>query len=88
MKAPTAARHGQRLSGGPTNVEYAAVSSTGVYYAVGDGNSGLWSYANGTWTQLISGNNGGQGIQAVAVNPSNPNEIVAVSPCRILEHQL
>ena len=72
------------LSGGPTDVEYAAVSSTGVYYAVGDGNSGLWSYANGTWTQLISGNNGGQGIQAVAVNPSNPNEIVAVSPAGYL----
>ena len=35
------------LSGGPTDVEYAAVSSTGVYYAVGDGSSGLWSYANG-----------------------------------------
>jgi hypothetical protein len=67
------------LSGGPTNVENAAVSSTGVYYAVGNGGSGLWSYANGTWKQPISGNNGGQGIQAVAVNPSNPNEIVAIS---------
>ena len=29
--------------------------------------------------EQISGNNDGQGIQAVAVNPSNPNEIVAVS---------
>ena len=66
------------LSGGPTNVEFAAVSSTGVYYAASDGN--LWSYASGTWKELISGNNGGQGIQAVAVNPSNPNEIVAVAP--------
>ena len=27
------------LTGGPTDVEYAAVSSTGVYYAVGNGNS-------------------------------------------------
>ena len=26
-----------KLSGGPTNVEYAAVSSTGAYYAIGDG---------------------------------------------------
>ena len=42
------------LSGGPTNVEYAAVSGTGVYYAVGNGNSTLWSYANGAWTQLLS----------------------------------
>ena len=55
----------------------AAVSSTGVYYAASGGN--LWSYASGTWKELISGNNGGQGIQAVAVNPSNPNEIVAVA---------
>ena len=65
------------LTGGPTNVESAAVSSTGVYYAASGGN--LWSYASGTWKELISGNNGGQGIQAVAVNPSNPNEIVAVA---------
>ena len=41
--------------GGPSNVQYAAVSSTGVYYAVnaGYGNSSLWSYTNGTWTQLL-----------------------------------
>ena len=67
------------LSGGPTDVESATVSSTGVYYAVGDSNSGLWSFADGAWTQLISGNNSGQGIQAVTVNPANPNEIVAVA---------
>ena len=67
------------LSGGPTDVEYAAVSSTGVYYAVGDSGTGFWSYANGKWTRTDFGNNGGQGIQSVAVNPSNPNEIVAVS---------
>ena len=67
------------LSGGPTDVEYAAVSSTGVYYA-SDG-SNLWSYANGKWTEVLSSSsNSGQGIQAVAVNPSNPSEIVAVAP--------
>jgi hypothetical protein len=79
MRARTGGASWTALSGGPTDVENAAVSSTGVYYAVGNGNSGLWSYANGSWTQLISGNNGGQGIQAVAVNPANPNEIVAVA---------
>src|ERR1700727_1630541 len=62
------------LSGGPSDVVSAAVSSTGVYYA-SDG-SNLWAYAGGKWTELASGS---QGIQAVAVNPSNPNEIVAVS---------
>ena len=25
---------------------------TGVYYAVGDGNTSLWSYAGGTWTEV------------------------------------
>src|ERR1700729_633122 len=67
-------------SGGPTDVVGAAVSSTGVYYA-SDG-SNLWSYAGGKWTKLASGS---QGIQAVAVNPSNPNEIVAVSPAGYLD---
>jgi hypothetical protein len=66
-----------KLSGGPTDVEYAAVSSTGVYYAVGDGGTSLWSYANGVWKELL--NQGSwPGIESVAVNPNNPNEIVAV----------
>ena len=53
---------------------YAAVSSTGVYYAVGNGNS-LWSFNNGTWTQLLSDT--ANGIETVAIDPFNPNEIVA-----------
>ena len=61
------------LTGGPTDVDYAAVSSTGVYYAVGNSNSALWSYANNTWTQLLTG----AGMSGVAVDPLNPNEIVA-----------
>ena len=66
------------LSGGPTDVLNAAVSSTGVYYAVDGAN--LWSYANGAWTEqtpnrLVDGYN----AHAVAVNPSNPNEIVLVT---------
>ena len=58
--------------GGPSNVENAAVSSTGVYYAVGNNNS-LWSFSNGTWTELLS--NTVSGIHTVAVDPFNPNEI-------------
>ena len=60
--------------GGPNLVDYAAVSSTGVYYAVGNDNS-LWSFKNGTWTQLLSDTT--NGVHAVAINPLNPNEIVA-----------
>ena len=59
------------LSGGPTLVEDAVVSSTGAYYAT-DGSS-LWRYANGAWTVLQTQ---GGGIASVAINPTNPNEIV------------
>ena len=66
------------LSGGPSNVINAAVSSTGVYYAT-DGTN-LWSYANGAWTeQTASTLNDTYNIQSIAVNPSNPNEIVLVT---------
>ena len=60
--------------GGPSNVTFAAVSSTGVYYAVGNSNS-VWSFNNGTWTQLLSDPT--NGIETVAVDPFNANEIVA-----------
>ncbi len=66
------------LAGGPSDVEYATVGPNGAYYAVGNSNQNLWRYYDGAWTELIAGN-GGQGIQAVLVNPSNPNEIVAVA---------
>jgi hypothetical protein len=59
--------------GGPTDVVAAAVSSTGVYYVAAD-NSSVWSYANGTWTQLL---NAPGKIWTIAVDPANPNEIVA-----------
>jgi hypothetical protein len=62
--------------GGPSDVEYAAVSSTGVYYAVGNSGSSLWSYANGAWAELISNSN----IAAVAIDPFNPEHIVITNP--------
>src|ERR1700722_12640857 len=71
-----------KLSGGPTTVTNAAVSSTGVYYAT-DGTN-LWIFANGKWTEPSVVMNG-MGIQAIAVNPSNPNEIVLVSPAGYLD---
>ena len=67
-----------KLSGGPSDVEYATVGPNGAYYAVGDNSQNLWRYYNGAWTELIAGN-GGQGVQAVVINPNNPNEIVAVA---------
>jgi hypothetical protein len=66
------------LSGGPSNVINAAVSSTGVYYAT-DGTN-LWSYANGAWTEQTASTLGDTyNIQSIAVNPSNANEIVLVT---------
>ncbi len=67
--------------GGPSTVAYATVSSTGVYYVVGNVNAGgaapdsLWSYQNGVWTELLL-DTSGNGIGTVAVDPFNPNEIV------------
>ncbi len=61
--------------GGPTDITYAAVSSTGVYYVAAYGDS-IWSYYNGAWTKLTTAS---AGIAAVAVNPSNPNEVVALN---------
>ncbi|WP_426424846.1 VPS10 domain-containing protein [Bradyrhizobium genosp. A] len=69
------------LTGGPTTVVNAAVSPTGAYFAT-DGQN-LWRYSGGAWTQSSTGM-GGAGIQAVAVNPNNANEIVAVSPAGYL----
>ena len=59
--------------GGPTNATYAAVSSTGVYYVAADDKS-LWRYRDGTWSELL--NTGHGGLQTVAVDPFNAEEIV------------
>src|SRR5262249_42581812 len=70
-----------QLAGGPTDVEYAAISSTGVYYAVNDNNgaTALWRYSGGVWTQsTLQGSPGQWPLGSEAINPSNPNEIVAI----------
>ena len=74
-----------KVTGGPTDVEYAAIASNGVYYAVNyaQGNSSstaLWKYSGGAWTKLtLNGTSGQWPLGSVAIDPSNPNEIVAVS---------
>ncbi len=68
--------------GGPTEVDYAAVSSSGVYYVVSNGHSDLWSYAGGQWTELA--NNPAWGVGTVAVDPSNPNHIVYLTQTGML----
>ena len=66
-----------KLSGGPSDVEYAAVSSTGVYYAVGNQGTSVWSFADGKWTEVLSGSS--TAIHTIAVDPFNPNHIVAAN---------
>jgi photosystem II stability/assembly factor-like uncharacterized protein len=66
------------LSGGPSDVEYAAISSTGVYYAVGNNNSSVWKFTNGAWTQLNPDNS--QGIHTVSIDPFNPLHIIVGTP--------
>jgi hypothetical protein len=62
------------LNGGPSDVEYAAVSSNGAYYVTANNSSQLWRYMNGAWTELLSSNP--YWLHSVAINPLNPSEIV------------
>jgi hypothetical protein len=62
-------------AGGPTTVSDAAIDTSGNYYAVSG--QGLWKYSGGKWAELYTDNNS---IQAVAVNPFNQSEVVAVRP--------
>jgi hypothetical protein len=64
------------LSGSPSDVDYAAVSSTGAYYVAANNSSQLWRYMNGTWTELLSSFD--YFVTSVAINPLNPSEIVVV----------
>jgi hypothetical protein len=45
-----------KLSGGPTDVEYAAIAPNGTYYAIGNNYASLWRYSNGVWTDVLDGN--------------------------------
>jgi hypothetical protein len=61
--------------GGPSTVNNAAIDTSGNYYAASG--QALWKYSGGRWTELFTDSNG---IQAVAVNPFNASEVVAVRP--------
>ena len=63
-----------KLSGGPSDVQYAAVSSTGAYYATDGSNSVALRRRR---VDRIA-EPGRPGIQSIAINPNNPNEIVTV----------
>ena len=74
------------LSGGPSDVEYATVSTSGVYYAVGNKNSSVWRFTNGTWTQLSLDSS--NGFQAVTTDPFDPNRVVTTTAAGNLNESL
>jgi len=61
-------------SSGPTTVQNAQLDASGNYWCSGN-SANVWKYS-GSWSNLTTG--GGNGIQAVAVNPFNNSEIVGV----------
>lgn len=63
-------------SSGPADVEYACISTSGVYYCVGDNYANVWKY-NGTWTKLIAGS--ADSFQGIAINPFNQSELVVTN---------
>jgi hypothetical protein len=66
------------LAGGPSDVENAAISTTGVYYAIGNGDKSLWRFMDGAWTQLnpAGTNSSFQNPHTVSIDPFNPLHIV------------
>jgi hypothetical protein len=70
---------------GPHDVEYAALSTTGVYYAIGNNNSGLWRYTNGSWTES---NTSTHQLHTVMVDPFNPAHLVVGAPSGALQQSL
>ena len=62
-----------KISGGPSSVQLAAISSNGTYFAI-DGSDNLWIDAGGTWTEILSS------VAGVAVDPFNPNHVVVTQP--------
>lgn len=62
-------------TGGPTTVQYAVIDTSGNYYAVGNSGAHVFKY-NGSWATVATP--GGNAFQAIAVNPFNQSELVAV----------
>jgi hypothetical protein len=75
------------VSGGPSDVDYATISKTGVYYAIGNNNTSLWRNVNGTWTNLLTSSNGNN-FATVAIDPFNPSDIIVQTQGGNIEQSL
>ena len=72
------------LTGGPADVQYATISSTGAYYVIGDHHTSIWRFMDGAWTNLTDPANT-NGLEAVAIDPFDPSHIVVQTPAGNLE---
>ena len=75
------------LTGGPTDVEYATISSTGAYYVIGDHHTSIWRYMDGGWTNLTDTANT-SGLETVAVDPFNASHIIVQTGAGNIEESL
>jgi hypothetical protein len=64
-----------RTPGGPTTVTYAAIDTSGNYYAASG--TTLWKYNGRAWAELFD--DSPNTIEAVAINPFNQSEVAAAT---------
>jgi hypothetical protein len=62
--------------GGPTTVQNAVMDTAGNYWAVGNGGAHIFKYNGSSWATVASP--GGNAFQALAINPLNQRELVAI----------
>lgn len=60
--------------GGPVDVDHAALTKDGSYFASESGSGALWKYSGGGWTKVVDG-----GVHAVAVDPFDSKHIVVTN---------
>ncbi len=65
-------------SGGPTTFSHMVVGQDGTVYVADNTDNNLWIYSSGAWSSVSVGSNGNP-LYAIAVDPSNPDRIVAVN---------
>lgn len=62
---------------GPTGVINATITTAGVYWAVGQSGTNLYSYNGTTWS-TNGATHGGNPFQAIAINPLNQSEMMVI----------
>jgi len=63
------------LDGGPSDVSHGKIASDGAYYVTGKGDSSVWRYSSGQWTDITPNKNV---WNTVIIDPFDPARVVAV----------